>query len=227
LHEAVPVIAPSTKEQILRAAERLFAERGVEGVSLRQISSAAGNGNNYAVQYHFGSKDQLVQAIFEFRLPTLMQRRRQLVAERRPDDLRGWVECHLLPILEQGEDEGSHYLSFVAMLRQYGHEQVFARLPGDLQKPTLVFYDVVRGLLPHIPEPLRSHRISQAMTFSVHAASDRERARAQGLSVLPVAVHFADLVDGLVGFLDAPVSPAARAAADRADLTTIPRSLVL
>ena len=49
-------IAPSTKEQIVLAAEGLFAERGIEGVSLRQIGTAAGNGNNSAVQYHFGTK---------------------------------------------------------------------------------------------------------------------------------------------------------------------------
>jgi AcrR family transcriptional regulator len=59
------VIAPSTKEQIVLAAEGLFAERGIEGVSLRQIGAAAGNGNNSAVQYHFGTKERLVQAVFE------------------------------------------------------------------------------------------------------------------------------------------------------------------
>jgi AcrR family transcriptional regulator len=53
------------KEQIVLAAERLFAERGLDGVSLREIGAAVGNANNSAVQYHFGSKDQLVRAIFE------------------------------------------------------------------------------------------------------------------------------------------------------------------
>ena len=89
----MPTPAQSTKEQILLAAERLIADHGVDGVSMRQIGAAVGSGNNSAVLYHFGSKEKLVQAIFEHRLPRLRERRAQLVAERQPTDLRGWLEC--------------------------------------------------------------------------------------------------------------------------------------
>ncbi|MGW1711909.1 TetR/AcrR family transcriptional regulator [Streptomyces sp. NPDC002156] len=208
LDEVGVVVRPSVKEQIVLAAERLFAEYGLDGVSLRQISAAAGNGNNTAVQYHFGSKERLVQEIFEYRLPGLNERRRLLVARRRPGDLRSWVECHILPVLELGEQEGSHYLSFVAMLQQHGRGDVFARLPAELSRPTREFVERVGGLLGHIPEPLRGHRIAQALAFGVHAASERERTRAHDGHVLPFAVHVGDLLDGLVGFLQAPVSPA-------------------
>jgi AcrR family transcriptional regulator len=210
----VPVIPPSTKEQIVLAAERLFAAHGLDGVSLRQIGAAAGNANNSAVQYHFGSKDALVQAIFEHRLPYLHERRRLLVEVRRPNDLRSWVECYVLPILEQGEQEGSHYLGFVAMLQQSDHRRVFDRLPQQALESTRRFHREVGALLADVPEPLRSHRIAQALAFSVHATADRERARADGHDVLPFAVHVSDLLDGLVGFLDAPVSAGALAALD-------------
>ncbi|MBA4866543.1 TetR/AcrR family transcriptional regulator [Streptomyces sp. PSKA54] len=215
------VVQPSVKEQIVLAAERLFAEHGLDGVSLRQISAAAGNGNNTAVQYHFGSKERLVQEIFEYRLPGLNERRRLLVARRCPDDLRSWVECHILPILEQGEQEGSHYLSFVAMLQQYGRRDVFERLPGELSRPTTDFVERVGALLGHIPEPLRSHRIAQALAFGVRAASERERTRERGGNVLPFAVHVGDLLDGLVGFLEAPVSPATSSVAGETDLRAL------
>jgi len=198
-------------------AERLLAERGLDGVSLRQIGAEAGNANNSAVQYHFGSKDELIQAIFEYRLPHLHQRRQMLLAERRPTDLRAWVECYVLPILEQGEQKASHYLTFVAMLQQHSRRDVFERLPDEYTTLTRTFTEQVGLLLPNIPEPLRAHRITQAITFSVHAASERERARAHGEAVLPFAVHVTDLLDGLVGFLTAPVSPAAIAALDETD----------
>src|SRR5437867_1860288 len=123
------VIAPSAKEQIVLAAERLYAERGIDGVSLRQIGAAAGNGNNSAVQYHFGSKDQLIQAIFEYRMPALHERRRLLIAEHRPREVRSWVECYVRPIFEQAEQKGSHYLTFVAALSQHGRRDVFERQP--------------------------------------------------------------------------------------------------
>jgi AcrR family transcriptional regulator len=215
------VIPPSTKEQIVLAAERLFAAHGLDGVSLRQIGAAAGNANNSAVQYHFGSKDQLVRAIFEHRLPHLHERRRLLAEVRRPNDLRSWVECYVLPILEQGEQEGSHYLGFVAMLQQSAHrgvfDPVFDHVPEQVRESTRRFRHEVAARLPHVPEPLRSHRIAQALAFSVHATADRERARDQGRDVLPFAVHVSDLLDGLVGFLEAPVSAGALAALDDTD----------
>jgi len=200
------------KEQIVRAAEQLFAEHGLDGVSLRQISTAAGSANNTAVQYHFGSKERLVQAIFEFRLPDLHERRRILIARHRPDDIRSWVECHVLPVLEQGERPGSHYLSFVAMLQQHGRRDVFDRLPRTLRAPTDLFRERMAALLPHVPDPLRGHRVAQAMAFGVHAASERERTRIHGGLVLPFAVHVGDLLDGVVGFLQAPVSAVTRGA---------------
>lgn len=211
------LLAISTKEQIVRVAERLLGEYGLDGVSLRQIGAAAGNGNNSAVQYHFGSKDQLIQAIFEYRLPHLHARRKLLIAERRPDDLRSWVECYARPILEQAEQEGSHYLTFVAMLQHHGRRDVFERLPEEYQELARAFRERVGALLPHIVEPLRAHRITQAMTLSVRAASDREQARASGRAVLPFAVFVSDLIDGLTGFLEAPVSSAALAALEGTD----------
>ncbi|MGA1525538.1 MAG: TetR/AcrR family transcriptional regulator, partial [Planctomycetota bacterium] len=61
---------PSTKHQILDAAERLFAEFGVDATSLRAVTSTAGV-HLAAVNYHFGSKDGLVRAVFARRLEPL------------------------------------------------------------------------------------------------------------------------------------------------------------
>ncbi len=202
-------LALSTKEQIVLAAERLFAERGYEGVSLREIGAAAGSGNNSAVQYHFGSKEQLVVAIFENRLAYIDDRRSILIAQLEPRDVRSWVECYILPLLEQGEIDGSHYMSFIAAVEQ--QVGIFEHLPERFRARTQSFRDEVGVLMSEVPEPLRSHRILQVVRFSVYAASARERAKAQSLEVLPFGVHVADLLDGLAGFLQAPVSSVALA----------------
>jgi AcrR family transcriptional regulator len=202
-------IRPSTKEQILLAAEQLFAERGYEGVSLREIGMAAGSSNNSAVQYHFGTKEQLVTAIFEHRLSYIDERRALLLAQLQPRDLRGRVECYVLPLLEQGEIAGSHYMSFIAAVEH--QTKLFEHLPDQFWSRTEEFRREVGALMPDVPEPLRSHRILQVVLLSVHAASFRERAKANGLEVLPFAIHVADLLDAWVGFLAAPVSAAARA----------------
>jgi AcrR family transcriptional regulator len=200
--------ARSTKEQIVLAAERLFAERGYDGVSLREIGLAAGSSNNSAVQYHFGSKEQLVLAIFEHRLGYIDERRELLIAQVQPRDLRSWVECYVLPLLEQGEMEGSHYMSFIASVEQ--RSKVFEQLPERFWSRTEEFRREVGALMSDVPEPLRSHRILQVVLLSVHAASFRERAKADGLEVLPFSIHVADLLDAWAGFLAAPVSEAAR-----------------
>ncbi len=220
------VISPSAKEQIVRAAEQLFAERGIDGVSLRQIGVTAGNGNNSAVQYHFGSKEELIRAIFEYRLPNLYERRRMLIARGRPADLRSWVECYALPILEQGEQKGSHYLGFVAMLQQHGRRDVLEHIGEDFRRSIPDFADQLKQLLPHVPEPLRTHRVHQALAFSIQAAADREQAQAAGENVLPFAVHVSDLLDGLLGFLQAPVSPISLAALENTDPDSLARPLL-
>jgi AcrR family transcriptional regulator len=189
-------------------AERLFALHGLDGVSLRQISAEAGNANNSAVQYHFGSKEQLVQAIFEYRIPGLTRRRR-LLAAGRGGDLRTHVEAYLLPVIEEAEDLDSYYLPFLMHLQHYGMgEHPFDRLPDELKAPTYAFVREVGAFLVDVPEQLRPTRVEQAMTICTHASADRQQARRHGAPVLPYGVHAAELFDGIVGFLTAPASAA-------------------
>jgi AcrR family transcriptional regulator len=205
-------VAPSTKEQIVLAAERLFGEQGLDNVSLRQIGAAAGAAHNSAVQYHFGTKDQLVRAIFEYRMPGIDARRRLRIAERQPDDLRSWLECAVLPILEQAEQPNSHYQTFVSMLQHHGRADILLHLPGDGDQSIDRVFQELAARLPHVPEPLRSHRLTRALAFAVAVGADRERAHDDGGPLLPYALHATDLVDALAAFLAAPVSDAAQAA---------------
>jgi AcrR family transcriptional regulator len=84
----------STREALLSAAERLFAEHGVHAVANRQISEAAGQGNNAAVSYHFGTKADVVGAIVRKHAGRMEQDRARMVAaagdSTEPHD---WVAC--------------------------------------------------------------------------------------------------------------------------------------
>ncbi|MGC7299776.1 TetR family transcriptional regulator, partial [Mycobacteroides abscessus subsp. massiliense] len=64
----------STDQRLLNAAERLFAERGVDAVSLRAIMAAAGT-NVASVHYHFGSKERLIEALLDRYLDQIEKRR--------------------------------------------------------------------------------------------------------------------------------------------------------
>jgi AcrR family transcriptional regulator len=64
----------STKERILGAAETLFAQHGFAGTSLRQVTSRA-DVNLAAVNYHFGSKENLINEVFRRRMDEMSQAR--------------------------------------------------------------------------------------------------------------------------------------------------------
>jgi AcrR family transcriptional regulator len=69
---------PDTKNRILNAAERLFSAQGVLGVSLRAITNAA-QANLAAVNYHFGSKDELIKAVLARRIEPVNEERLRLL----------------------------------------------------------------------------------------------------------------------------------------------------
>jgi len=69
----------SAREAILDAAERLFAERGIDAVSLRTINAEAGY-SVAALHYHFGTRDGLVRALLERALPPIDTRRAAMLA---------------------------------------------------------------------------------------------------------------------------------------------------
>lgn len=70
----------STPERILQAAERLFSERGIGDVSLREITTAAGV-NSAAAHYHFGSKEAVLDELFTRRARPIAERREQMLGQ--------------------------------------------------------------------------------------------------------------------------------------------------
>ncbi len=101
-------------------AESMFAERGIEAVSLRAIGQAAGQRNNNVVQYHFGDRATLVASIYAFRSERLNARRLELLDLHRdagaPDDARTLLRILVQPHAESIPDPEDHFLGFLARL---------------------------------------------------------------------------------------------------------------
>lgn len=72
-----------TRDALVDAAEQLWAERGIESVSVREINARAGQRNNNALHYHFGGRAALFAAIAERHLTALNERSEKLWAEVR------------------------------------------------------------------------------------------------------------------------------------------------
>lgn len=109
------------KTRLILAGEQLFARSGIHGASMREIATKAGQGNHAAVQYHFGSREGLVRAIFDYRMEQ-MEEARGVMLDRaqiagRLKDARTILEIILLPQLDLEDADGNH--SYARFLSQY------------------------------------------------------------------------------------------------------------
>ncbi|EHY87890.1 TetR/AcrR family transcriptional regulator [Saccharomonospora azurea] len=207
--------ANATRRRILDTAERLFAEHGVTAVSNRQISEAAGQGNNTAVGYHFGTKVDLVRAIVR-RHNEQIERRRLDMVERAAgsSDPRDWVACLVHPLAEHLAESGSPtwFARFGAQvttdpsLRPIMYEET-------LSSPSLLhILEQLHHCLPELPVEVRLERGDMTRQLIVHMLAERERALAE-LTTTPRA-SWCDaatgLVDAIVGLWSAPATPRRR-----------------
>ncbi|MCK0068911.1 TetR/AcrR family transcriptional regulator [Kordiimonas laminariae] len=109
--------ADATRTALIEAAERLIAQNGLADVSTREILQEAGQRNQSALQYHFGSKEGLISATINERTGQ-MDKRRQEMIEKLSDDpsMREILEVMVLPLCELIENDaaGKNYLIFLA-----------------------------------------------------------------------------------------------------------------
>ncbi|QLL06816.1 TetR/AcrR family transcriptional regulator [Mycobacterium vicinigordonae] len=204
--------ASSTQEAILAAAERLFAEHGVFAVSNRQVSEAAGQGNNAAVGYHFGTKADLVRAIEQkHRGPVERLREKMVAGLPAAAEMRDWVACLVCPLTEHLEELGNPtwYARFAAqaMTDPAYHNLV---VKDALSSSSLVeVIDGINSCLPDLPVSVRFERNIMARNLLMHTCADLERALAEGTSLPRPSWRAAatGLIDAIVGLWLAPVTP--------------------
>lgn len=162
----------STKERILSAAEELFARHGFAGASLRQVTAAA-NVNLAAVNYHFGSKENLISELFRRRLDELTERRLALLAEaERAPNLKAMLEAFVVPALALAGDPlgGSSFMRVLA--RAYAdHDQTLRRfLSANYGHVLKRFAAALAPLMPALDKESLYWRldfISGALTYAM------------------------------------------------------------
>lgn len=205
----------STRDRLLDAATRLFAEKGVDNVSIAEIVRAAGQRNVSAVHYHFGRRDQVLQAVLARHIPVLAASRRQLLeqAVSRPrSDARSAAEAIVRPVTE---------------LAQRGwRERAYLRIGSDLtaamdrvspavqallaQTAGHAAWDLFQDRCDGIPPDLWQVRRELCIVFVGRAAADRARAMEVGAEadILSGDRFVANLVDMVIGAMTASPSEA-------------------
>lgn len=197
----------SAQERLIAAAERLFAQRGIARVSLRQIVAAAGQRNVSAVQYHFGSKESLVEAIMAHRNQAIDQRRDVLLAGlNETGGLRSLVEAMVHPFAEWLRP-GSNYARFLAQAVNDPVQDHLMPAGGPEREAGRRIAALIRKALPAMAPEVRTRRIHSAwrLLIQVLAAHERELERG-GRPPVSTPDLATELVDMILGMISAPVS---------------------
>ncbi|HET6633383.1 MAG TPA: TetR/AcrR family transcriptional regulator [Rhodanobacteraceae bacterium] len=198
----------STRDRILVTAEQLFAERGFAGASLRRVTSAAGV-NLAAVNYHFGSKESLIEEIFRLRLDALTARRLEALdavagapGTQLEDVLAAFIRPALDLSLAQGggafvrllarayADQDEHFRAFLST--NYGH--VVKRFAAEFAR-----------LLPELPTEELFWRLGMISGALTYAMADFGMTRSKRFDSRAHREHLADhLIDFGAAGLRAP-----------------------
>lgn len=198
--------APAARARLLAAAEQLIGERGIE-VSLREVAAAAGQRNNSAVHYHFGSRDALIEAVVELRQQPLERERLRLLADLESggqNDLRSLVEVLVAPVFTVPYDEGAtHYARFLEKVRDHPALST-AALDGHQWPATKMLVGRIARALEDLPPKVVELRLRSMMTAMFALLADAERQESAGRRTPRASA--APVVDMLVGLLTAPQS---------------------
>jgi AcrR family transcriptional regulator len=182
-----------TKTRILDAAEHLFMEHGFEATSLRQLTSAAGV-NLAAVNYHFGSKEELFQAVLTRRLDPMNQERIELLekverdAGGRPLSCEKILFAMLIPALRLARDERRGGKNFLRLLgRAYADPAPFIRHFLSAQYAQMIgrYKEAFSRALPHLSRQeltWRLHFVMGALSYTL-AGTDALKLFAQVTAV--------------------------------------------
>jgi AcrR family transcriptional regulator len=191
-----------TRTRLLATAERLFAERGIDAVSLREITRESGAKNAIAVQYHFEDRAGVLQAIFDKHVPEVEARRHAMLDEYEANgtaDLRAMASALVRPLAAKlsDPDGGREFLQIHAELLDRPQQPASAKDSADsLQR----WRRLLEPLLDE--DAVRLHRRFTAILHTSMELSRRARDRARADDRL----FTSNLIDVVSAILAAPVS---------------------
>lgn len=197
------------REVLVSTAERLFAEQGIDAVSLRTVMSEAGT-NVAAVRYHFGTKEALVAAVVRTRSDEIRVARDHLLTalEATPaPDVRGLAEAFVLPLASMAGAGDTSWIRLVAGITSTGHAAMEV-IDGEFADQTRRLGVLLRRVDPGLDPVSLRFRMTVAMTLAYRTLGDladlRTRIAAPGSPPVADERVVAELVDAVTSVLAGP-----------------------
>ena len=170
----------STRQRILDTAERLFADEGFHATTLRRITREAGV-NLAAVNYHHGSKDALILAVFQRRLDELnsdrLARLEAVLRRRDPPWLEDVLEAFIYPALllsTQSSGDGGRFMRLLMRAWAENATQLHGKIARQYSHVMRTFADAVSKALGTPPDNLRQQLdfLIGALTYTMAETRD-------------------------------------------------------
>ncbi|WP_307796062.1 TetR/AcrR family transcriptional regulator [Amycolatopsis sp. 195334CR] len=162
----------STEQRLIAAAERLFAEQGVDAVSMRGIMQAADT-NVAAVHYHFGGKRGLLDAVLRSRAAQVSDERDSLLADLTPTE-RELARAFVQPVLAVLRSGGEHWIRLVGRLLVEGDDRLAVIAEPFLDR-NAAFVRSLREVSPDADDATLHFRLTQAMNLTLTVLGDLGR----------------------------------------------------
>jgi len=164
----------STKDRILYAAEELFAQQGFASTSLRQVTSRA-DVNIAAVNYHFGSKENLVNEVFRRRMDDMSRERLaalQKAVAADPGALEPILAAFVEPALAMAQDRhgGGAFIRVIARAYAESNDSLRKFLSDQYGHVLREFAKALAGCLPGLGKEALYWRLdflSGALTYAM------------------------------------------------------------
>ncbi|MFC4215808.1 TetR/AcrR family transcriptional regulator [Pseudophaeobacter arcticus] len=158
----------ATRDRIFDAAEQLFAERGFEGASIRDIARAA-DVQGALVNHHGGSKETLFATVVTRRAQELAQLRQDALAQAKtegPLTLRRVLTCFIAPFIEKTLNGGAAWSAYGRLIAHVSSDQRWQHIAQSCFDPTArVFLAEIAAILPQTSQ----QKISTHFVFMVSA----------------------------------------------------------
>lgn len=204
----------ATRELLLDAAERLISEHGIDGVSMRQLAAAVGQGNNSVIQYHFASKEGLIREIVGRRGSELAPMRAAMLekakAEGKTGDAATLLKILLAPIASFKDETGRHvYAGFMlhGLRAMWGADEGIGHAYWSGEGEIKEAIDLLAQQRPDLGREHLAQRLLQLSRFFVTSVVDWDRLRELGHPLDSEDYFLDDLISMMTAAFLAPLPP--------------------
>lgn len=171
-----------TRRRFIKAAQKLYAERSIDAVSLNEITVAAGQKNRNALQYHFGNKDGLIQAILDSHADRVAELRQDYASNTDLAALSPSEAAAQLLVTPIGEyiidnPEGIHYVKILSQLAALNSAATNPGARSGLSFRQVPRLETLMGeAMAHLGEAEQRRRLFLAVSITFHTIADTCRA---------------------------------------------------